>query len=208
MGWSQHVVCHLPSLMSRRQADDHLPSLIYQLLDYERALKSGGANSPTFSDRSSIIAAEEEEWGRRRSMLDNDASDADVEEDRDVPRLRTRHALSIKPWKTACLPASRHLLPSLPLVWVWELLGKVAMAAEGAPGQSPVTSPTAVSSVRILLRRLRRKNCSMSVVDLTMTAEKVMRPPQTRSVMKRVPTSFRLLPTLLVLPSIVTLSWS
>jgi tyrosine-protein phosphatase len=49
-------------------------------------LKSGGNNSPTFSDRSSIVAAEEEEWGRRRSMLDNDASDADVEEDRDVAR--------------------------------------------------------------------------------------------------------------------------
>jgi len=64
-----------------------LPSLIYQLLDYERALKSGGANSPTFSDRSSIVAAEEEEWGRRRSMLDNDPSDADVEEDRDVTEV-------------------------------------------------------------------------------------------------------------------------
>ena len=71
----------------RRQADDHLPSLIYQLLDYERALKPGGANSPTFSDRSSIVAAEEEEWGRRRSMLDNDPSDADVEEDRDVSEV-------------------------------------------------------------------------------------------------------------------------
>ena len=63
------------------------PSLIYQLLDYERALKSGGANSPTFSDRSSIIAAEEEQWGRRRAMLDNDASDADVEEDREVAEV-------------------------------------------------------------------------------------------------------------------------
>jgi len=75
------------TLRYRRQADDHLPSLIYQLLDYERALKSGGINSPTFSDRSSIVAAEEEEWGRRRSMLDNDASDADVEEDRDVAEV-------------------------------------------------------------------------------------------------------------------------
>lgn len=62
-------------------------SLIYQLLEYERALKSGGANSPTFSDRSSIVAAEEEEWGRRRSMLDNDASDADAEEDRAVAEV-------------------------------------------------------------------------------------------------------------------------
>ncbi|KAF9654322.1 hypothetical protein BDM02DRAFT_3106655 [Thelephora ganbajun] len=61
-------------------------SLIYQLLDYERVLKFGGTNSPT-SDRSSIVAAEEEEWGRRRSMLDNDPSDADVEEDRDVAEV-------------------------------------------------------------------------------------------------------------------------
>ena len=74
-------------LRCRRQADDHSPSLIYQLLDYERALKSGGADSPTFSDRSSIVAAEEEEWGRRRSMLDNDASDADAEEDREVTEV-------------------------------------------------------------------------------------------------------------------------
>ena len=70
-----------------RQAYQHLSSLIYQLLDYERQLKSGGNDSPTFSDRSSIVAAEEEEWGRRRSMLDNDASDADVEEDRDVAEV-------------------------------------------------------------------------------------------------------------------------
>jgi len=74
-------------LRYRRQADNHLFSLIYQLLDYERALKPGGADSPTFSDRSSVVAAEEEEWGRRRSMLDNDASDADVEEDRDVAEV-------------------------------------------------------------------------------------------------------------------------
>lgn len=71
----------------RRHADKHLPSLIYQLLDYERALKAVGTNSPTLSDRSSIVAAEEEEWGRRRSMLDNDAPDADVEEDRDVAEV-------------------------------------------------------------------------------------------------------------------------
>ena len=87
LGWSQHVVCH-PSLSDPVvRLTIILPSLIYQLLDYERALKSGGANSPTFSDRSSIVAAEEEEWGRRRSMLDNDPSDADVEEDRDVTEV-------------------------------------------------------------------------------------------------------------------------
>ena len=77
----------LHRLGSCRQADNHLSSLIYQLLEYERTLKSGGASSPTFSDRSSIVAAEEEEWGRRRSMLDNDVSDADVEEDRNVAEV-------------------------------------------------------------------------------------------------------------------------
>lgn len=85
MGWSQHVVC--PLLPQSTAIMLTFRSLIYQLLDYERALKSGGANSPTFSDRSSIVAAEEEEWGRRRSMLDNDASDADVEEDRDAAEV-------------------------------------------------------------------------------------------------------------------------
>jgi len=87
MGWPQHVVCYLFHSDSVVRLMIILPSLIYQLLDYERALKSGGANSPTFSDRSSIVAAEEEEWGRRRSMLDNDPSDADVEEDRDVTEV-------------------------------------------------------------------------------------------------------------------------
>lgn len=81
-------------LAYRHQADEHSPSLIYQLLEYERTLKSGGANSPTFSDRSSIVAAEEAEWGRRRSMLDNDPSDADVEDHRDVAEVaREAHAL-------------------------------------------------------------------------------------------------------------------
>lgn len=86
MGRPQYVVSNF-FFRYRRQANQHLPSLIYQLLDYERALKSGRPNSPTPSDRSSIVAAEEEEWGRRRSMLDNDASDADVEEDRDVAEV-------------------------------------------------------------------------------------------------------------------------
>lgn len=52
----------------------HLFSLIYQLLDYERSLKGGDA-SPSMSDRSSI-AAEEEEWVRRRQMVE----DADMED--------------------------------------------------------------------------------------------------------------------------------
>jgi len=49
-------------------------SLIYQLLDYERSLQ-GGTSSPATSDRSSM-AAEEEEWARRRQMVE----DADTED--------------------------------------------------------------------------------------------------------------------------------
>ncbi|KAI0078946.1 hypothetical protein K474DRAFT_1673819 [Panus rudis PR-1116 ss-1] len=52
-------------------------SLIYQLLDYERSFKQGDA-SPAASDRSSL-AAQEEEWGRRRQMLDEETADQDQE---------------------------------------------------------------------------------------------------------------------------------
>ena len=59
-------------------SDFNAQSLIYQLVDYERFLK-GGERSPATSDRSSV-AAEEEEWARRRQMVE----DADAEEiDRD-----------------------------------------------------------------------------------------------------------------------------
>lgn len=54
-------------------------SLIYQLLDYERALK-GESSSPTTSDRSSTGAEDEEEWARRRQLVeDTDAEDNDRE---------------------------------------------------------------------------------------------------------------------------------
>ncbi|KAA1468654.1 hypothetical protein DENSPDRAFT_794741 [Dentipellis sp. KUC8613] len=52
-------------------------SLIYQLLDYERTLR-GDDVSPGYSDRSSTHASEEEEWSRRRQMLD-DASEPEEE---------------------------------------------------------------------------------------------------------------------------------
>jgi tyrosine-protein phosphatase MSG5 len=51
-------------------------SLIYQLLDYERTLRPGSA-SPAASDKSSELAELEEEWGRRRQMLDVASSDTD-----------------------------------------------------------------------------------------------------------------------------------
>ncbi|KAI0094681.1 hypothetical protein BDY19DRAFT_982100 [Irpex rosettiformis] len=54
-------------------------SLIYQLLDYERALK-GETSSPTTSDRSSTGAEDEDEWARRRQLVeDTDTEDNDRE---------------------------------------------------------------------------------------------------------------------------------
>ncbi|OJA12053.1 hypothetical protein AZE42_06695 [Rhizopogon vesiculosus] len=49
-------------------------SLIYQLLEYEKALKGGGP-SPAESDKSSFIGEEEKEWGRRRNAYGNDEID-------------------------------------------------------------------------------------------------------------------------------------
>lgn len=49
-------------------------SLIYQLLEYEKALKGGGP-SPAESDKSSFISDEEKEWGRRRNAYGNDETD-------------------------------------------------------------------------------------------------------------------------------------
>ncbi|KAF5368437.1 hypothetical protein D9758_002400 [Tetrapyrgos nigripes] len=50
-------------------------SLIYQLLEYEKKLKSD-CGSPS-SDRSSLLAEEEEEWGRRRRLLDEETDEED-----------------------------------------------------------------------------------------------------------------------------------
>lgn len=49
-------------------------SLIYQLLEYEKALNGGGP-SPAESDKSSFISDEEKEWGRRRNAYGNDETD-------------------------------------------------------------------------------------------------------------------------------------
>ena len=81
-------ICRMsPFFGYRRQSDQHLSSLIHQLLDYERVLKSGGNDLPDFSARSPIVATQEEEWGHRRSTLDNDPSDADVEGDPGVTEV-------------------------------------------------------------------------------------------------------------------------
>lgn len=49
----------------------YINRLIYQLLDYERLLKSG-MQSPAMSDRSSVADAEEQAWARRRSSILDD----------------------------------------------------------------------------------------------------------------------------------------
>ncbi|KAI0036693.1 hypothetical protein K488DRAFT_40709 [Vararia minispora EC-137] len=53
-------------------------SLIYQLLDYERTLR-GDSSSPT-SDISDS-AAQDEEWGRKRQMLDEATSESEAEQE-------------------------------------------------------------------------------------------------------------------------------
>ncbi|EIM83344.1 uncharacterized protein STEHIDRAFT_83382 [Stereum hirsutum FP-91666 SS1] len=60
-------------------------SLIYQLLDYERNL-TGGSSSPAGSNHSRTSSdAADEEWGRRRAMLDEASEPED--EDRENPEI-------------------------------------------------------------------------------------------------------------------------
>jgi tyrosine-protein phosphatase MSG5 len=53
-------------------------SLIYQLLEYEKVLR-GPYHSPTASERSRLEAAADEEWSRRRKMLDDEVTDLERE---------------------------------------------------------------------------------------------------------------------------------
>ncbi|KAI0274689.1 hypothetical protein BC834DRAFT_815702 [Gloeopeniophorella convolvens] len=55
-------------------------SLIYQLLEYERVLR-GTTSSPTPSEQSHSEAAADEEWIRRRQMLDETSDREDIEQD-------------------------------------------------------------------------------------------------------------------------------
>jgi tyrosine-protein phosphatase len=66
----QHTRFHFPSVT-------HLPpfhSLIYQLLDYDKALQ-GAPASPASSDRDSSAGEEDKEWGRRRSAFAEEAGE-------------------------------------------------------------------------------------------------------------------------------------
>jgi tyrosine-protein phosphatase len=66
-------------------------SLIYQLLEYERKLR-GDTGSPSTSERSSVLA-DEEEWGRRRRMLDETSSDPNDGEQESTLVIREAQAL-------------------------------------------------------------------------------------------------------------------
>jgi tyrosine-protein phosphatase MSG5 len=74
-------------------------SLIYQLLEYEKALKGGGP-SPVESDKSSFISEEEKEWGRRRNAYGNDAmddrDDAIQQEAKDLDRAMEERIIARK----------------------------------------------------------------------------------------------------------------
>lgn len=67
--------------------------LMYQLLEYERILNSGN-HSPTFSDRSSQIASEEAEWGRRRQAME--VSQDEKERNQDTFFMREARALDLE----------------------------------------------------------------------------------------------------------------
>ncbi|KAF8584995.1 hypothetical protein K439DRAFT_1099901 [Ramaria rubella] len=68
-------------------------SLMYQLLEYERSF-GDGKHSPTPSDRSSQLASEEAEWGRRRLELDEASPDEDERESLEL--MREARALDLE----------------------------------------------------------------------------------------------------------------
>jgi tyrosine-protein phosphatase MSG5 len=67
-------------------------SLIYQLLEYEKVLR-GPYRSPTPSERSRLEAAADEEWSRRRKLLDDEATDREDVERESVEIQREARAL-------------------------------------------------------------------------------------------------------------------
>ncbi|GJJ08736.1 hypothetical protein Clacol_002955 [Clathrus columnatus] len=69
-------------------------SLMYQLLEYERTLNSGN-QSPAPSDRSSQIASEEAEWGRKRQEME-EASQPNNEREPDGLFMREARALDLE----------------------------------------------------------------------------------------------------------------
>ncbi|KAF8271344.1 hypothetical protein EI94DRAFT_1698119 [Lactarius quietus] len=78
--------------------------LIYQLLDYEKVLRAHFL-SPALSDRSQS----DEEWNRRRKLLD-EASDHDDGPDQENAEMQREARLLTRPWRIVFWPASRPLL--------------------------------------------------------------------------------------------------
>ena len=71
---SQHVVSTLPVSFSLPCFISLRHSLIYQLLDYEKAIQ-GGRASPVSSDLASSPSEEDREWGRRRNAFAEEGVD-------------------------------------------------------------------------------------------------------------------------------------
>ncbi|TDL28577.1 hypothetical protein BD410DRAFT_834652 [Rickenella mellea] len=67
-------------------------SLIYQLLEYERVL-CGRSKSPSASERSSLVAEEEEEWSRQRRLMDDEPSPDAFSERESAEIMREARAL-------------------------------------------------------------------------------------------------------------------
>ncbi|KAF9240956.1 phosphatases II [Melanogaster broomeanus] len=69
-------------------------SLIYQLLDYEKALQGGGSSSVA-SDQNSSASEEEKEWGHRRNAF-VDEDDAIQQEAKDLDRAMEERTIARK----------------------------------------------------------------------------------------------------------------
>jgi tyrosine-protein phosphatase len=90
MGWTKHVVSAVwPRWYHYLPHSDH--RLIYQLSDYEKVLR-GPSSSPTPSERSRLEASSDEDWSRRRKLLD-EASDREEVEQESVEMQREAKAL-------------------------------------------------------------------------------------------------------------------
>lgn len=70
----------------------HDTRLIYELLDYEKKLKTD-SGSPGFSDAGSGATSEEEEWTRQRQLLDEIPSDVDSADRESSLVMQEAHAL-------------------------------------------------------------------------------------------------------------------
>ena len=89
MGWTEHAVSTVSHVVPS-SLPHSLYSLIYQLLDYGKALR-GPSWSPTPSERSNAETLADEEWCRRR--ISDDASDREDVEQESIEMQREAKAL-------------------------------------------------------------------------------------------------------------------